>query len=121
MTPEKYLSKRGKLIFERIAEHCKKIGKHSEIFSFDASILANSLDLYHRAATSISKVGGKYKQESKTGGWEQPTVDYSVMNQQLANINKLSIKFGMNPKDLLAKISEPQDAQTRINNLRKVN
>lgn len=119
MTPEKYLSKRGKLIFERIAEHCKKIGKHSEIFSLEASILANSYDLYHRAVTSITKPEGTYKQVGKTG-WETPTVDYSVMNQQLSNINKLSIKFGMNPKDLLAKISEPQDAQTRINKLRKV-
>lgn len=118
MTPANYLRPRGKKIFLAIADHCKKINKDLEIFSYEASMLANSLDLHERAATEINKVGGKYKQESRTG-WDQTTSDYAVLNKEYQNIMKHAPKFGINPKDLLAKIKEADDAQKRITKLRK--
>lgn len=116
MTPASYLRPRGKKIFKEIADHCKKIKKDLEIFSFEASMLANSLDLYQRAADNINKVGGKYKQESKTG-WEQTTADYAVLNKEYQNILKHAPKFGINPKDLLAKIEADENAAARLKKL----
>lgn len=118
MTPADYLTPRGKEIFKAIAKHCAQINKELEVFSFEASLLANSLDLHERAANEINKKGGQYKQTSRTG-WDQTTSDYAVLNKEYQNIMKHAPKFGINPKDLLAKIKEAEDAQTRISKLRK--
>ena len=120
MEPERYLTPRGKRIFERIAEHCKAMKKDMDAFSFEASMLANSLDLYHRVADNIAKGRSSYKQKTQTG-WEQTTADYNVLTKEYTNIMKHAPKFGLNPKDMMTKIEKENNAEERITKLRKLN
>ena len=115
MTPANYLTENGKKIFKLIAAHCKTIDKGMEIFSFEASILANSLDLYARAAKTINE-SNSYAEKTKTG-WQQISADYTVLNKEAQNIMKHAPKFGLNPKDLFAKIEMQKNAESRVKDL----
>jgi P27 family predicted phage terminase small subunit len=93
---QNYLSERGKEIYKLIETHCQELGILKDIDSFELSMLANSLDLYAKAAQHCKENG--ISQVSKTG-WSQISAEYAAMKQEYQSITKHSAKFGLNPYD----------------------
>jgi len=92
-----FLTKEGKLIFERIKQHCTDNNILFEIDDFELSMLANSFDLYNRYAKIVNDE--QATQKPKEGGWDQVRPEYTVMKNEYQNILKHSSKFGLNPGD----------------------
>jgi P27 family predicted phage terminase small subunit len=107
MKPMAYLTKEGEKIFQRLCKFIQKKNLQDDIDSYSLSMLANSLDLYHRAATAIKENG--YSQRTQSG-YSQTTADYTVLQKELANILQLSRKFGLTPYDRakLLEVAEPE-------------
>jgi P27 family predicted phage terminase small subunit len=110
MKPMAYLTKEGEAIFKKIFKFIKEKNLQDDIDSFSLSMLANSLDLYHRAATAIKENG--YSQRTQSG-YSQTTADYTVLQKELANILQLSRKFGLTPYDRakLLEMAEPEEEE----------
>lgn len=98
MEPQGYLTERGKGIFLAIAEYLDKKG-FDEDCSFELSMLANSFDMYARAAEACNTEDRGYAQVTKTG-YSQVKADYTVMKTEYVNVLKHSGKFGLNPLDV---------------------
>jgi P27 family predicted phage terminase small subunit len=96
MTPEKYLSKLGLEYFKNIEEILKGRGMDREEFSIELSQLAKQYAMFHECVEEEKKKG-KYV-EAKTG-WQSEAPWVIRQDKALANINKLSPKFGLTPAD----------------------
>jgi P27 family predicted phage terminase small subunit len=95
MTPETYLSKRGKEIFKRIEKAIKEQELSKDIDSLDLSALANAYDLHSTASERMNKDG--YSQQTKSG-YHQVKADFTVWKQTADYIKNNSGKFGLNPE-----------------------
>lgn len=92
-----FLTEEGREIFEAIKEHCQQKLKMNDADDFEISMLANSFDLYKKAAETCNTKG--VSQNPKEGGWAQVRPEYTVMKTEYQNILKHSGKFGLNPAD----------------------
>lgn len=112
MTPEPYLTKRGKQIFNKLQNILKSRSQDNNDFSSDLSMLANEMSKYEDA-----------QEKGNTNGWfnyfDNGTVQvnaYVTMSEKSFNaVKSLSSKFGLNPKDLAAlgiekkEVEKPKD------------
>ncbi len=97
MKPESYLTEEGKRIFTMIAEYLERQNRGDAINTFELSMLANSFDMYAKAAKIVKKDG--YQQMNKNGVlFVSP--NYTVMKTEYTNILKHAPKFGINPVDV---------------------
>lgn len=119
-----FLSKNGLFILKEIEKHCKEKLSLMDIDRFEMAMLANSFDLYQKAAKYCNDYGVSMKfpaktapegfdeldedekeavrdsKQQKSGGmYEQIRPEYTVMKNEYQNILKHSAKFGMNPGD----------------------
>ena len=92
-----FLSDEGRLIYDRIMEHCVSNGISNKIDEFELSMLANSFDQYAKNA-EYCKVSGSTQAPEK-GGWDQVRPEYTIMKNEYQNVIKHSAKFGLNPGD----------------------
>ena len=98
MKPQSYLSKEGKVIFDKIAAHLVEIGISEDINSYELSMLANSFDLYAKAAKEVTDNG--YQQFNERSHTHTMTPSYNIMKIEYSNIIKHAPKFGINPVDI---------------------
>ena len=87
-----YLSAGGIRIYEDIKKHCEEKLKYITIDSLELGMLANSFDVYARAAKVCNEDGF-------ANSHDQIRPEYSVMKTEYANILKHSAKFGLNHHD----------------------
>jgi len=97
--PMDYLSKRGRLLFYRIIRHIKESDLVRDIDTLELSMLANSFDLYEKMAEECNEKGYVRPVSGKNGTFDQAVPQYTIMQQQYANIMKHSPKFGLTPGD----------------------
>ena len=94
-----YLTKRGRLIFFQIVRHIKDADIIADIDVLQLSMLANSFDLFEKAAQECNDKGISVELVAKQGSFAQVRPEYTVMRNEYSNILKLSASFGMNPGD----------------------
>lgn len=71
-----------------------------DIDHLEMAMLANSIDLYSKAAKYCLDNGVKFTITTEKGGsYEQICPEYTVMKNEYQNILKHSSKFGLNPGD----------------------
>lgn len=87
-----FLSQTGSVIYEAIKAHCDAKLKMLDIDHYELAMLANSFDVYGRAAKLCNDEGFANKHS-------QIRPEYTVMKNEYANILKHSPKFGLNPAD----------------------
>ena len=97
MTPEKYLSKRGKEYIKVLVGILKERNLDQNEFSIELSLLANEYAKYEEAAEIIREEG--YYVENLKTKWKQIAPQVNVQKDAMSNILKLSPKFGMTPLD----------------------
>lgn len=90
-----FLTPQGRLYFEQIRSNCEAKKIWDPIFEFELLVLANSIDLYFRAAQICNAKG--VSQKPKKGGWDQVRPEYTVMKTEYNNILKHAPKFALNP------------------------
>lgn len=87
-------------MYESILSHCQGKLKMMDVDTFELSMLANSFDLYAKAAKLCNEEGVKFTIVTEKGGeYEQIRPEYTVMKNEYQNILKHSSKFGLNPGD----------------------
>jgi phage terminase small subunit len=95
-----FLSENGHLIYQQIEKHCGERFKMMDIDHLEMAMLANSIDLYSKAAKYCLDNGVKFTITTEKGGsYEQICPEYTVMKNEYQNILKHSSKFGLNPGD----------------------
>lgn len=94
-----FLTKTGRKIYERLADHCREKLKMEDIDSLELSMLANSFALYFEASESIKTLGVKMTFITEKGTYEQIRPEYTVLKTEYQNILKHGAKFGLNPGD----------------------
>lgn len=96
-----FLSPEGRQILSQLEKHCEMFPKAFAIDSLELAMLANSFDMYAKAAAVCHEKGisVKFKKgEDKEGGvYEQIRPEYTVMKTEYSNILKHGPKFGLNP------------------------
>jgi len=99
MKPAEFI-KRNELAMKYFNDFSKVLedrGIDNDAFSVELSQLCNEYSKYHEAALD-TEIKGLY-QEAKTG-WQQISPWVQIQDKCLANISKLSPKFGFTPADL---------------------
>lgn len=95
-----FLSENGFLVFKEIETHCRERLKMLDIDHLEMAMLANSIDLYAKAAKYCLDNGVKFTIVTEKGAsYEQICPEYTVMKNEYQNIIKHSSKFGLNPGD----------------------
>lgn len=98
--PLSYLTDRGRKIFRDIVNHIIDSDLDSKIDPYELSMLANSFDVYERAADVINKEGfSNPATNNKNGKYDQMRPEYSIMKNEYSNILKHAPKYGLNPGD----------------------
>lgn len=96
----KHLSDKGKLIYDRLAKHCREKLEMQDIDDLELSMLAYSYALYFEMAELIKTYGVKFTMTTEKGGeYEQIRPEYTVLKNEYQNILKHSSKFGLTPGD----------------------
>lgn len=117
----RFLSENGEKIYAELKKHCKDKLRMFDVDHFELEMLANSFDLYAKAAmfcrdygismTFGAKSGVPDDEEdldedekqsvkaSKGGPYQQIRPEYTVMKNEYQNILKHGAKFGLNPAD----------------------
>ena len=116
MKPQDYLSKEGKVIFAKIAKYLEEAGFTDDVNSYELSMLANSFDIYAKAAKEVRDEGyQQYNDRSKTMSM---TPAYNIMKIEYSNMTKHAPKFGINPVDLKKVVQDqkkdPEDALDKL-------
>ena len=94
-----YLSSEGVLILNRLKKHVSGL-KTMDIDSLEMTMLANSFDLYAKAAKLCNEDGVSMTIITEKGGeYSQIRPEYTVMKTEYMNILKHGVKFGLNPAD----------------------
>lgn len=91
-----FLTERGHHIYDRLIEHVRTLGL-MEIDELEIAMLANSFDNYLTNAEFINKNGVSL--DMGTRGYSTVRPEFTAMRMEIANINKLSGKFGLTPGD----------------------
>lgn len=91
-----YLSERGLEIYHRLHAHASTLGL-MDIDELELAMLANSFDSYITNADFCNKNGVSFNIGEK--GYSQIRPEFVAMKTEIANINKLSSKFGLTPGD----------------------
>lgn len=119
-----FLSENGLSIYKELKKHCESKLKLLEVDRFELAMLANSFDLYAKAAKYCRDYGismsfkpsdapedyedladdeketVRESKSSKAGGiYQQIRPEYTVMKNEYNNILKHAGKFGINPAD----------------------
>jgi phage terminase small subunit len=92
-----FLTENGLFVLGELEKHCKSHLKIMEIDRFELAMLANSFDLYQKAAKYCSDHG--VSMPAGDNGYMQICPEYTVMKNEYQNILKHSGKFGLNPCD----------------------
>ena len=91
-----FLTDRGQHIYDRLIAHVKTLGL-MEIDELEIAMLANSFDQYLTNAQFINENGVSIDMGTK--GYSTVRPEFTAMRMEIANINKLSSKFGLTPGD----------------------
>jgi phage terminase small subunit len=100
-----FLSVTGNEIFQVLLAHCRAKLKMMDIDEYELKVLANSFDVYSRAAKICND-------EGFANVHSQIRAEYTVMKTEHGNILKHSGKFGLNPGDrdkLFKKLKEEKE------------
>lgn len=92
-----FLTENGLFMLGELEKHCKSHLKIMEVDKFELAMLANSFDLYQKAAKYCSDNG--VSMPAGDNGYMQICPEYTVMKNEYQNILKHSGKFGLNPGD----------------------
>ena len=96
MKPEKYLTELGLYYFDKFKKILESRGMAKKEYSVELSLLANEYANYEQAQNEITKNGPYVVYNS---GAQQISPAVTFKEKSFANIIKLSVKFGLNPKD----------------------
>lgn len=91
--PPTFLSAEGKRIYHAVCEHLLDNKGLAAIDHYEISVVANSFDLYIKAAKIVRKQGAY--QTTRTG-YSQVRAEYTVMKSEAINIMKYAEKYGLN-------------------------
>jgi P27 family predicted phage terminase small subunit len=94
LKPARYLTPRGREIFEELSEWLEGQPLES-VDAFELSTLAQYYDMYETSARIVNQEG--YSRKMGVNGYEQVTPHFTAMKDALDKIMKLSYKFGLNP------------------------
>lgn len=116
MTPKDYLTSRGKAYFNEIAAILGGRKMDDDAFSIELSRLANELDKYetaHEKALIREAAGLPGFYNEAANHTVQVNAFHTMQKDAQAMIDKLSVKFGLTPKDLgLIKPSKKSEEKT---------
>jgi len=119
ITPQEYLTKRGKLIFNQIIE-CIDERVLQSTDSFGLSVLAQNFDMHHDMADFLNKNG--VAQRTSTN-YSQVRAEFTVFQKTADYISKNSGKYGLSPEDreklkeVWAKKEKKQSALDQLTNV----
>lgn len=70
-----------------------------DVDEYELTMLANSFDMYARAAKLCNEDGVSMTFKTEKGTYSQIRPEYTVMKNEYQNILKHGAKFGLNPAD----------------------
>jgi P27 family predicted phage terminase small subunit len=92
-----FLTADGRAIFDEIHEHLKRNGLAQQADFFELAMLANSFDMYRKAAKDCNDKG--YETAPSKTGYTSVNPSFTVMKTEYSNVLKHSAKFGLNAGD----------------------
>lgn len=119
ITPQEYLTERGKLIFNQIIE-CIDERVLQSTDSFGLSVLAQNFDMHHEMAQFLNENG--VAQVTSTN-YSQVRAEFTVFQKTADYISKNSGKYGLSPEDreklkeVWAKKEKKQSALDKLKNV----